>query len=113
MEALQHQVGSCCACASCEHPAPASPCVAYLPYLLLLGFFMLIFLAILLSGGYALHALPAVCLPRPQHDVLALAWRPDGKMLASSTLDGQIYFWDPHEASLQVVTAASTALYCF
>ena len=37
-----------------------------------------------------------------QHDVLALAWRPDGKQLASSTLDGQIYFWDPHEAVLQV-----------
>jgi hypothetical protein len=28
------------------------------------------------------------------HDVLALAWRPDGKQLASSTLDGQIYFWN-------------------
>lgn len=37
-----------------------------------------------------------------QHDVLSLAWRPDGKQLASSTLDGQIYFWDPHEAVLQV-----------
>ena len=34
--------------------------------------------------------------------MLALAWRPDGKQLASSTLDGQIYFWDPHEAELQV-----------
>ena len=34
--------------------------------------------------------------------MLALAWRPDGKQLASSTLDGQIYFWDPHEAVLQV-----------
>ena len=34
------------------------------------------------------------------HDVLALAWRPDGKQLASSTLDGQIYFWDPHNAEL-------------
>jgi WD40 repeat protein len=40
--------------------------------------------------------------PLPQHDVLALAWRPDGKQLASSTLDGQIYFWDPHDAVLQV-----------
>lgn len=28
------------------------------------------------------------------HDVLALAWRPDGKQLASATLDGQIYFWN-------------------
>lgn len=28
------------------------------------------------------------------HDVLALAWRSDGKQLASSTLDGQIYFWN-------------------
>ncbi len=45
-----------------------------------------------------LHPLPSL-----QHDVLALAWRPDGKQLASSTLDGQIYFWDPHEAVLQVL----------
>lgn len=35
------------------------------------------------------------------HDVLALAHRPDGKQLASATLDGQIYFWDPREAVLQ------------
>jgi periodic tryptophan protein 2 len=35
------------------------------------------------------------------HDVLALAWRPDGRQLASSTLDGQIYLWDPHEGELQ------------
>lgn len=48
---------------------------------------------------YRLHPHPLLSL---QHDVLALAWRPDGKQLASSTLDGQIYFWDPHEAVLQV-----------
>lgn len=35
-------------------------------------------------------------------DVLALAWRPDGKQLASATLDGHIFFWDPHEAVIQV-----------
>ena len=35
------------------------------------------------------------------NDVLALAWRPDGIQLASSTLDGQIYFWNPIEADLQ------------
>lgn len=45
---------------------------------------------------------PSRSPPLPQHDVLALAWRPDGKQLASSTLDGQIYFWDPHDAVLQV-----------
>ena len=36
------------------------------------------------------------------HDVLALAWAPGGKMLASATLDGQIYLWDPLEAELLV-----------
>jgi WD40 repeat protein len=36
------------------------------------------------------------------HDVLALAFAPDGKNLASSTLDGQVYFWDALEGSLQV-----------
>ena len=35
------------------------------------------------------------------HDVLAVAWAPSGKLLASATLDGQIYFWDPLEAQLQ------------
>ncbi len=37
-----------------------------------------------------------------RHDVLAIAWRPDGKRLASSTLDGQIYIWNPHENELVV-----------
>ena len=36
------------------------------------------------------------------HDVLALAWAPNGKQLASATLDGQIYLWDALEAELQV-----------
>ncbi|XAR50577.1 hypothetical protein NMG60_11004934 [Bertholletia excelsa] len=29
------------------------------------------------------------------HDVLTVVYRPDGKQLACSTLDGQIHFWDP------------------
>ncbi|XP_022723341.1 periodic tryptophan protein 2 [Durio zibethinus] len=29
------------------------------------------------------------------HDVLTVTYRPDGKQLACSTLDGQIHFWDP------------------
>ena len=36
------------------------------------------------------------------HDVLAVAFRPDGKQLATATLDGQIHFWDPQEGELQV-----------
>ena len=35
------------------------------------------------------------------HDVLALAFRPDGKQIATATLDGQIHFWDPQEGELQ------------
>lgn len=34
------------------------------------------------------------------HDVLTVAYRPDGKQLACSTLDGQIHFWDPIEGQL-------------
>ncbi len=41
------------------------------------------------------------------HEVLALAWAPSGKMLASATLDGQIYLWDPLEEELQVLSASS------
>jgi WD40 repeat protein len=36
------------------------------------------------------------------HDVLALAVRPDGKQLASATLNGEIALWDPIDAVLQV-----------
>ena len=39
------------------------------------------------------------------HDVLAIAFRPDGKLLASSTLDAAILFWDPAEGELQVPSA--------
>lgn len=34
------------------------------------------------------------------HDVLTVVYRPDGKQLACSTLDGQIYFWDPIDGLL-------------
>ncbi|KAL4194141.1 hypothetical protein AMTRI_Chr05g67220 [Amborella trichopoda] len=34
------------------------------------------------------------------HDVLTVVYRPDGKQLACSTLDGQIHFWDPVEGLL-------------
>lgn len=34
------------------------------------------------------------------HDVLTVVYRPDGKQLACSTLDGQISFWDPLDGSL-------------
>uniref|UniRef100_A0A383VAW3 Small-subunit processome Utp12 domain-containing protein n=1 Tax=Tetradesmus obliquus TaxID=3088 RepID=A0A383VAW3_TETOB len=37
------------------------------------------------------------------HDVLALAWRPDGKQLASATLDGQIYFWNAQDGVIEGV----------
>lgn len=35
------------------------------------------------------------------HDVLAVAFRPDGKQLACATLDGQLHLWDPLEGELQ------------
>ncbi|XP_078431883.1 periodic tryptophan protein 2 [Wolffia australiana] len=34
------------------------------------------------------------------HDVLAVVYRPDGKQIACSTLDGQIHFWDPVDGQL-------------
>ncbi|EEF44743.1 periodic tryptophan protein 2 [Ricinus communis] len=34
------------------------------------------------------------------HDVLTVVYRPDGKQLACSTLDGQIHFWDPVDGLL-------------
>lgn len=34
------------------------------------------------------------------HDVLTVVYRPDGKQLACSTLDGQIHFWDPINGEL-------------
>lgn len=38
------------------------------------------------------------------HDVLAVAFRPDGKLLASATLDGQIYLWNPQDAVIEVLS---------
>uniref|UniRef100_A0A0E0ITM6 Small-subunit processome Utp12 domain-containing protein n=1 Tax=Oryza nivara TaxID=4536 RepID=A0A0E0ITM6_ORYNI len=34
------------------------------------------------------------------HDVLTLAYRPDGRQIACSTLDGLIHFWDPFDGLL-------------
>lgn len=36
------------------------------------------------------------------HDVLAIAYRPDGRQLAAATLEGNIHLWDPEEGQLQV-----------
>eukprot|EP00967_Tisochrysis_lutea_P080064 scaffold109768_cov17-Tisochrysis_lutea.AAC.1 len=44
------------------------------------------------SGRGAVESLPH------NHDVLALAFAPNGKQLAAATLNGDITFWDPHEA---------------
>jgi len=46
------------------------------------------------SGRGAVESLPH------NHDVLALAFAPNGKQLAAATLNGDITFWDPHEAVL-------------
>ena len=35
------------------------------------------------------------------HDVLAVAFRPDGKQVAVSTLDGQVFLWNPNDAQMQ------------
>ena len=48
------------------------------------------------NGNGALDTLPH------SHDVLSLAFRPDGKQLVSSTLDGTLTFWDPQEGKIQV-----------
>jgi WD40 repeat protein len=45
------------------------------------------------------------------HDVLAVAFRPDGKQLACATLDGQLHLWDPLEGELQVLLSMSS-LHC-
>lgn len=37
------------------------------------------------------------------HDVLTLTYRPDGKQLASATLDGSIHLWNPGDAVLEGV----------
>ncbi|KAL6751014.1 WD40 repeat-like protein [Haematococcus lacustris] len=47
------------------------------------------------SGGGTVEAL------QHSHDVLALAFRPDGKQLAVATLNGDITLWDPNEAAVQ------------
>ena len=36
-----------------------------------------------------------------QHDVLTVAFRPDGKQIAAATLDGQVFLWDPNDAKLE------------
>lgn len=41
------------------------------------------------------------------HDVLTVAYRPDGRQLACSTLDGQIYFWDPIDGILMYTIEGS------
>ena len=46
------------------------------------------------GGKGALESLPHAA------DVLALAWHPDGRSLASSTADGGVTFWDPAEAAV-------------
>ena len=34
------------------------------------------------------------------HEIITIAYRPDGRQLAASTLDGQIHFWDLQEGKL-------------
>ncbi|XP_027354840.1 periodic tryptophan protein 2 isoform X2 [Abrus precatorius] len=41
------------------------------------------------------------------HDVLTVVYRPDGKQLACSTLDGQIHFWDPIDGLLMYTIEGS------
>ncbi len=47
-----------------------------------------------------------------QHDVLALAYRPDGKQLAVATLNGDITLWDPVDAIMQVRSAVPLLRVC-
>jgi len=42
------------------------------------------------------------------HELLAVAFRPDGKEIATASLEGHIHFWDPLEGSLQVPKPSST-----
>ena len=70
------------------------------------------------SEGCACSGKGGVEVLQHTHDVLALAWAPSGKMLASATLDGQIYLWDPLEAellvcSMPVLASAETKLRWF
>lgn len=41
------------------------------------------------------------CIETFEHgcDVLALAFRPDGKQLCSATINGNITFWDPESGN--------------
>ena len=41
------------------------------------------------------------------HELLAVAFRPDGKEIATASLEGHIHFWDPLEGSLQVFKACN------
>jgi len=41
------------------------------------------------------------------HELLAVAFRPDGKEIATASLEGHIHFWDPLEGALQVPKPSS------
>jgi len=41
------------------------------------------------------------------HDILTVVYRPDGRQLACSTLDGQIHFWDPIDGLLMYTIEGS------
>jgi periodic tryptophan protein 2 len=41
------------------------------------------------------------------HDVLTVVYRPDGRQVACSTLDGQIHFWDPIDGLLMYTIEGS------
>jgi periodic tryptophan protein 2 len=44
------------------------------------------------------------------HDIFTLAWRPDGKMLATATLDGNINLWDTDNAYVPTLCAPVNVL---